>query len=163
MSIDKKFIEMQMAYEEKITELEAKLAEKDAELEKWSTQYARAYVVRQNDLIAENQQLKQQLEEKEKEISNLKGLINERDKQIKNLKTNKKRVIEHKNKVKISFAVEQLEKVKEKLLEELRNVIELLAPLEYEDYHKFIGCGRGYKNSIEEINNQILELKKEMK
>lgn len=53
------------------------------------------------------------LAEKDKEISNLNGLIRERDKQIKNLKTNKKRVIEHKNNVKISFCIEQLEKVKD--------------------------------------------------
>lgn len=53
--------------DKKIADLEAKLAEKDAELEKWSTQYARAYVNRQNDLIAKNNQLKQQLEDKEKE------------------------------------------------------------------------------------------------
>ena len=60
-----------------------------------------------------NDELKQQLDEKDKEISNLNGLIRERDKQIKSLKINKKRVIEHKNKTKISFALEQLEKVKE--------------------------------------------------
>ncbi len=53
--------------DQRIAELEAKLTEKDAELEKWSTQYARAYVNRQNDLIAKNNQLKQQLEGKEKE------------------------------------------------------------------------------------------------
>lgn len=64
-----------------------------------------------------------------------------------------------KNQDKISFALEQLEKVKEKLLEELQNVTDLLDPLEYEDYHEFIGCGRGYKNSIEEIDNQIKQLK----
>ena len=106
-----------------------------------------------------NDELKQQLDEKDKEISNLNGLVRERDKQIKNLKINKKRVIEHKNKTKISFALEQLEKVKEKLLEELQNVTDLLDPLEYEDYHELIGCGRGYKNSIEEIDNQIKEIK----
>ena len=66
-------------------------------------------------IVSANQELEQKLAEKDKEISNLKGLVNERDKQIKNLKTNKKRVVEHKNKVKISFAVEQLEKVKEEL------------------------------------------------
>ena len=44
--------------------------------------------------------LEAKLAEKEKEISNLNGLVRERDKQIKNLKTNKKRVVEHKNKTK---------------------------------------------------------------
>ena len=66
------------------------------------------------------------------------------------------------NQEKIDFAIERLEKVKEKLLEELQNVTDLLDPLEYEDYHEFIGCGRGYKNSIEEIDNQIKQIK-EMK
>jgi uncharacterized coiled-coil protein SlyX len=56
--------------------------------------------------------LEAKLAEKEKEISNLRGLVNERDKQIRNLKTNKKRVIEHKNNVKISFVVEKLEKLR---------------------------------------------------
>lgn len=54
--------------DKKIADLEAKLAEKDAELEKWSTQYARAYVNRQNDLIAKNNQLKQQLHDLPKKI-----------------------------------------------------------------------------------------------
>lgn len=99
--------------DQQISDLEAKLAEKDAELEKWSTKYAKAYVNRQNALIAEKVELQHQLAEKDKEVSNLNGLVRERDKQIKNLKTNKKRVIEHINKTKISLAVEQLEKVKE--------------------------------------------------
>lgn len=67
------------------------------------------------DVVAEKDKqiadLQSQLAEKEKEISNIKGLVRERDKQIKNLKTNKKRVVGHKNKAKIDFAVEQLEKV----------------------------------------------------
>ena len=54
--------------DKKIAGLEAKLAEKDAELEKWSTQYARAYVNRQNDLIAKNNQLKHQLHDLPKKI-----------------------------------------------------------------------------------------------
>ena len=71
-----------------------------------------SYYATINEYEEEVKKLKQQLAEKDKEISNLNGLVRERDKQIKNLKTNKKRVIEHKNKTKISFAVEQLEKVK---------------------------------------------------
>ena len=73
-------------------------------------------------IVRANQELEQKLAEKDKEISNLKGLVNERDKQIKNLKTNKKRVVEHKNKVKISFAVEQLEKVKENIIDRLADI-----------------------------------------
>ena len=58
--------------DQRIADLEAKLTEKDAELEKWSTQYARAYVNRQNCLIAEKVELQKQLEEKDKEIEELK-------------------------------------------------------------------------------------------
>ena len=53
--------------DQQIAELEHQLAEKDAELEKWSTQYAKAYVNRQNALIAEKVELQHQLAEKEKE------------------------------------------------------------------------------------------------
>ena len=73
-----KMIDYLIESKQQIADLEAKLAEKDAELEKWSTQYARAYVNRQNDLIAKNNQLKQQLEEKEKEIINLKEYYEEK-------------------------------------------------------------------------------------
>lgn len=91
-------------------------------------------------------ELQKQLAEKYKEISNLNGLVRERDKQIKNLKTNKKRVIEHKNKTKISFAVEQLEKVKEKALHFYVNDTPKLT---------------GFYIDVDEIDNQIEELKKE--
>lgn len=66
--------------------------------------------------------LEAKLAEKDKEISNLNGLVRERDKQIKNLKTNKKKVIEHKNKTKISFAVEQLEKVKSYIITDEKDI-----------------------------------------
>ena len=131
--------------QEQLQNLEAKLAEKDVELNKWSTEYARAYVNRQNDLIAENVKLKQQLAEKEKEISNLRGLVNERDKQIKNLKTNKKRVIEHKNNVKISFCIEKLT--------DIRSFVSDATEIKEPDYTKVCNY----------IDNQIEELKKELK
>jgi hypothetical protein len=103
------------------------------------------------ELVEENEQLKQQLAEKDKKISNLRGLVNERDKQIKNLKTNKKRVIEHKNNVKISFCIEKLEKVKE-----FCDGIKLsMIYISQEDTTKI-------QKIIEEIDNQINELK-EMK
>lgn len=104
------------------------------------------------ELENENKQLKKQLAEKTLTIEQInKAFIENRSLW--------KGKYEQSNQDKISFAVEQLEKVKEKLLEELQNVTDLLDPLEYEDYHEFIGCGRGYKNSIEEIDNQIKELK----
>ena len=99
-----------------------------------------------NQQNKENQQLKQQLAEKENEISNLNGLVRERDKQIKNLKTNKKRVIEHKNKTKISFAIEQLEKAKGLIA----NHTQELWTCENDDIDVVL---------YEEIDNQINELK----
>ena len=109
-----------------------------------------------NEQDKENQQLKQQLAEKTLAIEQInKAFIENRSLW--------KGKYEQSNQDKISFAVKQLEKLKEKLLEELQNVTDLLDPLEYEDYHEFIGCGRGYKNSIEEIDNQINELKGNVK
>lgn len=104
----------------------------------------------------EIQELKQQLAEKTLTIER----INKAFLENRSLWKGK---YEQSNQDKISFAVKQLEKVKEKLLEELQNVTDLLDPLEYEDYHELIGCGRGYKNSIEEIDNQINELKERCK
>ena len=49
-------------------QLKQQLAEKDAELWKWSTQYAGAYVHRQNALIAEKVELQQQLARTEKAL-----------------------------------------------------------------------------------------------
>ena len=59
----------------------------------------------------------------------------------------------------ISFhekVIYELEKVREKLIEKLQNIDALLDSTEYEL------IGRGYKNSIEEINNQINQLKCEV-
>ena len=67
MSIDKKFIEMQMAYEEKIKDLEAKLAESEKERDGNYENYSICW----KDI----DQLKQQLAEKEKEIEELKDYI----------------------------------------------------------------------------------------
>lgn len=103
------------------------------------------------ELEQENQKLKQQLAEKDKEISNLNGLVRERDKQIKNLKTNKKRVIEHKNKTKISFALEQLEKVKENIKKVPITDFDLSG--NFEKMYK--------QDAIRQIDNQIKELKGE--
>lgn len=53
-------------------EYKKQLAEKNLELKKWSTQYAVAYVNRQNALIAEKVELQQQLEDKNKELEKTK-------------------------------------------------------------------------------------------
>lgn len=114
MSIDKKFMEMQMAYEEKITELEAKLAEK----EKKAKTYAHEIAFLDKKIKA--------FEFKERNIFGM---------------------IEQIHQDKINFAIEQLEKVKE---------------LMFSIWQK--SCGEELLISgIELIDNQIEELKKEMK
>ena len=113
------------------------LNQQDIELSKLRASY--------QQVKEENKQLKQQLAEKDKEISNLNGLVRERDKQIKNLKTNKKRVIEHKNKTKISFTIEQLEKVKENAWQSATD----------------ISCLLDYTELAKIIDSQIKELKGE--
>ena len=131
-------------YEEmtnKLADLEAKLAESEKRCKK---AYQEGLLQKQFDKDMEIDQLKQQLANKDKEIE-------------ERMMSFEKRCQEYyKSK---EFTIEQLEKVKEKLLEELQSVTDLLDPLEYEDYHEFIGCCRGYKNSIEEIDNQIKQLK----
>ena len=103
---------------EQIAELKHQLAEKDAELKKWSTQYARAYVNRQNALIAEKVELQHQLADKEKEIEKLTEELDDKNfcKDFVDLYTENKLKTQmlHENwKDKISFCIEQLDKVKE--------------------------------------------------
>ena len=125
------------------------LAEKKKEIADLQSQLQQANEIINNPdtLIFQQQELidnlQSQLAEKDKEISNLNGLVRERDKQIKNLKTNKKKVIEHKNKTKISFALEQLEKVKDYCNENIYSCSYKLGSLSIFDF----------------IDNQINELK----
>lgn len=58
-------------------------------------------------------------------------------------------------------AIAELEKVKVKLNEEINNANVLLDPVEYEDYHELLGVIRGYKLSVDQIDQQITELKGE--
>lgn len=127
---------------DKIADLEAKLAE----VQECGLRASAKHNLEMQNVQICMKELEAELAEKDKEISNLKGLVNERDKQIKNLKTNKKRVIEHKNNVKISFCIEQLEKVKE---------------LAYKDFELDKG-NISLARVLEEIDNQIKQLK-EMK
>ena len=129
--------------ETKISDLEAKLAGKDQAIESLE-ELNRSLGQTCNNDRKEIERLRELISDKEKEIANLKGLVRERDKQIKNIKTNKKRVIEHKNKTKINFAIEQLEKVKEKALHFYVNDTPKLT---------------GFYIDINEIDNQIKQLK----
>lgn len=59
------------------------------------------------------------------------------------------------------LAIKELEKVKEKLVEDRNNAQVLLDPIEQEDYHELIGVIRGYRNSIYEVQKQIKSLRGE--
>ena len=128
-------------YADKDKNLYLQLAEKDVELNKWSTEYARAYVNRQNDLIAENVKLKQQLAEKTLTIEQInKAFIENRSLW--------KGKYEQANQDKISFCIEKLDN--------LKSFIKEKAKFETGDYEIV------YSDDIlEEIENQIEEIKKE--
>ena len=128
--------------------MKEQLAEKDAELEKWSTQYAKAYVDKQNALIAEKVELQHQLAEKDEEIESLKHF----KVTIGTMETNQVDISSttYIDQDKISFALEQLEQIRK----------------EFEI--KFKGCKWGDKMLVgkfcnitnEIIDNTINELKK---
>ena len=136
----------------KIAELQDKLAEKDSELDKWSTVYARAYVNRQNALIAEKVELKEQLAEKEKEIENI------RSTHIYRFYLDKDKVqdvyitdlmLKVFNQDKISFCIEKLEKVKENIKKVPITDFDLSG--NFEKMYK--------QDAIRQIDNQIKQLK----
>lgn len=175
----------------KISDLEAKLAKSEEKVKHWHDLYnerdKQFQSVRQRyhllnklqsnydkkdklhlaymqclELVEENERLKQQLAEKDKEIERLNlEFETQEDWQEKWQKLYDETC--NLNQDKISFAVEQLEKVEVCLKEGIEEVKSLLDPIDYEDYHELLGVGRGYRNSIEIIDNQIEELKKEMK
>ena len=130
---------------EEVKELKQQLAEKDAELEKWSTQYAKAYVDKQNALIAEKVELQHQLAEKDEEIESLKHF----KVTIGTMETNQVDISSttYIDQDKISFALEQLEKI-----------INLFEPYENEEKDTIL-CANNGTSFLEYIDNQINELK----
>ena len=57
--------------------------------------------------------------------------------------------------------VELLEHLKFKLEEKIADVKVLLDPIEYEDYISLLGVGRGYTNTIKEIDKIIADIQGE--
>lgn len=121
---------------QQIADLEAKLAEKDKTIENWQTMYQSVMKSCHNG-IEEDKRLREQLAEKEKEIDEVKKWW------AYQYEGNTKR----KDQDKISFCIEQLEKVKDKALHFYVNDTPKLT---------------GFYIDVNEINNQIEELKKEM-
>ena len=98
--------------DQKIKDLEVKLTESKKQCQKCKHLNKKIELNIKNKLINENQQLKQQLAEKDKEISEYIKIVDDLHKQLSDKcdfcdKT--------KDQDKISFAVEQLEKVKEEM------------------------------------------------
>ena len=179
MSIDKKFMEMQEAYEEKIKVLEAKI-----ELYKQSNKVlndqlnkSTDHISELNDKLAESEKERKHLKdwldneiltsidhesyyatinEYEEEVKKLKQQLAEKDEELKNLAlahfesaTNKPVLTTTQiiNQDKIKFAIGQLEKVKE---------------LAEKDFNLDKG-NLSLARILDKIDNQIEELKKEMK
>lgn len=121
--------------------------------EDWWTLYER-----NKELREENQQLKQQLAEKEKEIKNL--VIAHFESEINKPVLTTTQMI---NQDKISFAIEQLEKVKEFSKKEIKECNKLLQEELEDDYYiQSVGARQSMCYEFKrEIDNQINELKGE--
>ena len=113
----------------KISDLEAKLAESEKQCQECKHLNKKIELNIKNKLMAENCELQKQLAEKEKEISEYIKIVDDLHKQLSDKcdfcdKT--------KDQDKISFAVEQLEKVREFCEKELKECDKLLKT-EFED------------------------------
>ena len=157
--------------DKKISDLEAKLAESKEQLI--------AMNEKSNKIKKESYYLKQQLAEKEKENNELEFIVEEIEQfaweqlnndnfdkykaydemytKIKQLTKNSP--YEEHNKDKISFALEQLEKVKELLNTDFESTISWIDP--YEDGGYLNSMTYNHNNTIKIIDNQINELKGE--
>lgn len=152
-------------YEEIVDDLESKLAKKEEQLREsreWFLECDKERLSEETkkniaftnykETLKENEQLKQQLAEKEREIEKYKELCTIsklEDLQVENM------LLKGKNQDKISFCIEQLEKVKNKFNGK--------RPID--DLANEVGLELGYTaTQIQKyIDNQIEELKKEMK
>jgi chromosome segregation ATPase len=102
----------------KVKELEQQLAEKDKAIENWQTMYQSVMQSSHNG-IEEDKRLIEQLAEKEKEIESLATDLQEALTLIKEgreLVGLNNKVLEHSHQDKISFCIEQFEKLKEKVI-----------------------------------------------
>ena len=148
----------------KITDLETKLAECESELEKQKEKYDKLYgcykktssedLQDKYSLAEENEQLKKQLTEKEEEYQSFKKIADENVNYLKN------RILEETknyNQDKISFAIEQLEKVKELLNTDFESIISWIDS--YEDGECLNSMTYNHNNTIKIIDNQIKQLK----
>lgn len=160
VSVTQHFIE---CLEKEFADLEAKLAEKDEQIKRRIAVYEKQFIEQTN----ENCELKQQLAEKDKELKQLKldlGMFKSVNEFINRYGIEKAREVllqteKTKRQDKISFAIEQLEKVKELLNTDFESIISWIDP--YEDGECLTSMTYNHNNTIKMIDNQINELKGE--
>ena len=157
-------------FNEVIADLEAKLTESEEQLkeelvEKKGLERALSACNRQNDefadiikkLVKDKEELKQQLAEKDKELAYMteqaKKFNNEAQKYFEDAYCN-----DFHKQDKISFAIEQLEEVKEFVSRQLFITTKGCSDL---DEAEAKGCNELREETIKEIDNQINELKGE--
>lgn len=163
----KKFLNKNYKLKQQISDLEAKLAEKDKALDaldkirEMVSEDSKLNYRRYLDTLAKNEQLEQQLAEKEKEYNQLEILhykdieaIESCSKEIYKTKY-RNGILESQHQDKISFCIEQLEKAKEFLLIESKQ-----NPIVYDVTNDTIGGAIDRDKCFEIIDNQIKELKK---
>lgn len=109
-----------------------------------------------------------EIAERDKKISKLEKQLVEKDARIKKLHLEAQQYFEDaycndfQDRAKAEFAIEQLEKVKEKLEVLLKNTEkELNSITDFEFHNKVQGSMKGYMDSINIIDQQIHELKGE--
>lgn len=147
--------------EKQIADLEAKLAEKDKAIENWQTMYQSVMQSCHNG-IEEDKRLREQLAEKEKELEEVKKSKT----YIMNFGNKVKEVqVVDDNQDKISFALEQLEKVKED-----ENLYEIMfeylnnqgVKIKGVDYWCLLDVPDDIKNNSIEFEQQFKEVYKSM-
>lgn len=138
MSLDRKFLEAQMLYEKKISDLEAKLAESKKSEETYKSMFEIG-VENNHSILKEIEQLKQQLVEKNKLLREKIGSLKTTD--FVRLCLDCGFMIDAKdkdNQDKISFALEKLQETKDLILKKCFNTIDKGVVVRYyEIYHIF--------------------------
>ena len=170
ISLDKMWLKLAQDFrdeneklQDKVADLETKLAE--SEKKAYSRGHSQRDIANEIKLNA----LREDVANKEKRIVELKQQLAEKDKQLENAQNLKAievadelslKLSKIHNQDKISFTLEQLEKVKELLNTDFESTISWIDP--YEDGEYLNSMTYNHNNTIKIIDNQINELK-EMK
>ena len=137
----------------KITDLEAKLAEKENEIKTLICDYE-SRITKTHELMSwlehENEELKQQLAEKEKENEELKLKLDIRAMNLQNINTERMEAVRNQT----QLAIQELEKVKDTLKH--------FCNIHSDEYYMVKSQVKGIEQDVcDQINQQIKELKGE--